>query len=207
MSDINTVIISGHLVSDPKLIPPGNHPQVRCQFKVTTRDDDGESRTFLVETRGKFAEVCQKYLKPGRQVIASGKIFSNYWDGFLVMAKQVQFLGMDPKYETPPAELAPKPLLAWGEAPTPCEETAEPFIRKEQVLLEYPPVGRYRVRLINREEARILDIREYFSTPEFEGFTTKGIRLTDLDQVRLLRDALEELLVNKFPPVWLGERK
>ena len=68
--------------------------------------------------------------------------------------------------------------------------------RKEEVLREFPPVGKYRVRLLSGERAkqRVLDIREYVSSDSFEGFTRRGIRLSDRAQVELLRDVFSELL-------------
>jgi hypothetical protein len=68
--------------------------------------------------------------------------------------------------------------------------------RKEEVLREFPPLGKYRLRLLSDAEAkgRTLDIREYVSSETFEGFTRRGIRLSDRAQVELLRDVLSELL-------------
>ena len=68
--------------------------------------------------------------------------------------------------------------------------------RKEEVLREFPPVGKYRVRLLSGERAkeRTLDVREYVSSETFEGFTRRGIRLSERAQVESLRDVLTELL-------------
>jgi hypothetical protein len=68
--------------------------------------------------------------------------------------------------------------------------------RKEEVLREFPPLGKYRVRLLSnaRAKERILDIREFVSSETFEGFTRRGIRLGDRAQVELLRDILSEVL-------------
>jgi len=69
--------------------------------------------------------------------------------------------------------------------------------RKEEVLREFPPVGgKYRVRLLSgaKPKERTLDIREYVCGETFEGFTRRGIRLSDRAQVELLRDVLSELL-------------
>lgn len=69
---------------------------------------------------------------------------------------------------------------------------------KEEVVQEYPPIGKYRVRLVQNPKKRstppILDIREYVSSERFEGFTRRGIRLTDRAQVDMLRDVLREVL-------------
>ncbi len=68
--------------------------------------------------------------------------------------------------------------------------------RKEAVIREFPPVGKYRVRLLEDDKARkrVLDIREYIVGESFEGFTRRGIRIADRAQVDLLRDALREIL-------------
>ncbi len=72
-------------------------------------------------------------------------------------------------------------------------------VRKEEVLREFPPVGgKYRVRLLSgsRAKERTLDIREYVvdHNSGFEGYTRRGIRLSDRAQVEMLRDVLSELL-------------
>ena len=69
---------------------------------------------------------------------------------------------------------------------------------KEEVLREWPPLGKYRMRLVRNPrrpmETPTLDIREYISSETFEGFTRRGIRLGDRAQMDLLRDALKEIL-------------
>ncbi|MBV8878874.1 MAG: hypothetical protein JO332_02810 [Planctomycetaceae bacterium] len=67
---------------------------------------------------------------------------------------------------------------------------------KEEVAREFPPLGKYRVRLLRHPKtgAKVLDIREYVSGESFEGFTRRGIRLGDLGQLDLLRDVLAELV-------------
>lgn len=67
--------------------------------------------------------------------------------------------------------------------------------RADNVIRELAPVARYRVRVLEDDKARkrVVDIREYVSG-SFEGYTRRGIRLTDRAQVDLLRDALREIL-------------
>jgi hypothetical protein len=68
----------------------------------------------------------------------------------------------------------------------------------EEVLREFPPLGKYRIRLVRNPrrpgEGPTLDIREYISSETFEGFTRRGIRLGDRAQMDLLRDVLKEIL-------------
>jgi len=77
------------------------------------------------------------------------------------------------------------------------EKTPQKPLR-EEVLHEYPPVGKYRVRLVHNPrrsgQPPVLDIREYVNSETFEGFTRRGIRLTDRAQIDLLRDVLKEVL-------------
>jgi hypothetical protein len=68
--------------------------------------------------------------------------------------------------------------------------------RQEEVIREFPPIGKYRIRLLAHPKTRekSLDLREYVSSETFEGFTRRGIRLTDRAQAELLRDVLSEVL-------------
>jgi len=68
--------------------------------------------------------------------------------------------------------------------------------RKDNVIRELAPVSRYRVRVLEDDKSRkrVVDIREWILGDSFEGFTRRGIRLTDRAQVDLLRDALREIL-------------
>lgn len=67
---------------------------------------------------------------------------------------------------------------------------------KEEVLREFPPLGKYRVRVVMnpRTKVKTLDIREYVQGETFEGFTRRGIRIWDKLQLELLKDILREIL-------------
>lgn len=69
---------------------------------------------------------------------------------------------------------------------------------KEQVLKEFQPLGKYRVRLLvdpaKSGAEPTLDIREYVSSQTFEGFTRRGIRLSAKTDMDLLREVLREVL-------------
>lgn len=73
-----------------------------------------------------------------------------------------------------------------------------PGTSRDDVLQEFAPLGKYRVRLLkdakNPSGDPLLDIREYVSSDTFEGFTRRGIRLADRGQIDLLRDTLGEVL-------------
>ena len=65
---------------------------------------------------------------------------------------------------------------------------------QEKVLKEYGEIaGRYRVRLIQRKNKPVIDIREYIETDEYTGFTRKGIALTEeeLDELVVLIKGVE----------------
>ena len=78
------------------------------------------------------------------------------------------------------------------------KETRKRAPMREEVVREYPPLGKYRVRLVSNPRAPgtqpVLDIREYVAAESFEGFTRRGIRLGDRAQIDLLRDILKEVL-------------
>ena len=68
----------------------------------------------------------------------------------------------------------------------------------DEVLHEYPAIGKYRIRVLKKETSRtkatMLDIREYVSAETFEGFTRRGIRLTGAEDVAKLHEALSDVL-------------
>lgn len=71
-------------------------------------------------------------------------------------------------------------------------------VNATEVLREFPPIGKYRIRLLANpkkpEVEPVLDIREYVTAETFEGFTRRGIQLANRAQVDLLRDILREVL-------------
>lgn len=66
----------------------------------------------------------------------------------------------------------------------------------EVEVRELIPVAKYRVRILEnlKTHRRALDIREHLTTHSFDGYTRRGIRLTERSQVELLRDVLTEVL-------------
>jgi len=64
------------------------------------------------------------------------------------------------------------------------------------VIRDFPDMGKYKVRLMQtvrdgRATKTWLDVREYASGPNYMGFTRRGVRITTLEELRLLREALE----------------
>ncbi len=72
----------------------------------------------------------------------------------------------------------------------------KPFV--EEVVQEFPAVGKYRIRLLRNprkpRDGPALDIREYVKDVNFEGFTRRGIRLSERAHLDVLRDVLKEVL-------------
>jgi hypothetical protein len=70
--------------------------------------------------------------------------------------------------------------------------------REDELVREFPTLGRYRVRLMKDlrrpGNPEYLDIREYVNEEKFQGFTRRGIRLSDRAQLDLLRDVVVELM-------------
>jgi|GEM_PF-1881391 len=66
----------------------------------------------------------------------------------------------------------------------------------DEVLHEYPAVGKYRVRIVQKKSGRpgsaTFDMREYVSSEKFEGFTRRGIRLAGRAQLDALREILQD---------------
>lgn len=67
----------------------------------------------------------------------------------------------------------------------------------DEVARELASIGKYKVRLITdprKPGEQVLDIREYLESGAFQGFTRRGIRLSDRAEMELLRDILGKVL-------------
>ena len=64
-------------------------------------------------------------------------------------------------------------------------------------LRDFPSLGKIRVRLMHSQKpsrkSTWLDLREYENGPNYMGFTRRGVKLTSLEDVRLLRETLETI--------------
>lgn len=67
--------------------------------------------------------------------------------------------------------------------------------KDEEIIHEYPAVGRYRVRVLRKDGKASIDVREYVASDTFEGFTRRGIRLSSSDEVNRLKDMLLDAVV------------
>lgn len=83
---MNKVIIVGHLGADPEFKALTNSPV--CNFSVATsekwvKDGEHHERTewHRIVVWGKLAEICNKYLTKGSQVLLEGKLQTRSWEG------------------------------------------------------------------------------------------------------------------------------
>lgn len=63
----------------------------------------------------------------------------------------------------------------------------------DEVVHEYPAVGKYRVRVLKKGSGTCLDVREYVSSEKFEGFTRRGVRLDGAELASLEADIKDAL--------------
>ena len=87
MSGVNKVMLVGNLGSDPTLRYTGAGTAV-CNFniatseKFTNKDGEKETRTewHRVVTWARLAEICNEYLKKGKQVYIEGRLQTRSWE-------------------------------------------------------------------------------------------------------------------------------
>lgn len=84
---VNRVILLGRLGQDPELsYTPSS--QAVCKFTLATSetwtDKSGQKQEKVEWSRivvwGKLAEICNQYLKKGRQAFVEGKLSTRSWD-------------------------------------------------------------------------------------------------------------------------------
>ena len=120
MANFNSVVVVGRLTRDPELkYAPSGAPV--CGFTVATSHkytkEDGqkaESTTFLdVSAWRRLAELCQQFLKKGREVLVMGSLRQSRW--------------VDPKTQQPRSKIrvvAQNVQFFWGRERS--EHPAEP---------------------------------------------------------------------------------
>ena len=69
----------------------------------------------------------------------------------------------------------------------------------DEVIHEYPAVAKYRIRVLTRGTrsngaVTSVDVREYVSSEKFEGFTRRGIRISDRAELQALHETLGDVL-------------
>ena len=87
MSGVNKVILIGNLGNDPELrhTPSGvavSNLRIATNEFFTNRDGQKEQRTewHRVVAFGRLAEICNQYLKKGRQVYIEGRLRTREWE-------------------------------------------------------------------------------------------------------------------------------
>ena len=63
--------------------------------------------------------------------------------------------------------------------------TTQRHENRDRVIKEFPAIGSLRVRLLETRSGQELDVREYVSAVDFEGFTRRGIRLNMAEAAEL----------------------
>ncbi len=117
MSDVNRVILTGRLTSDPDLrYTQSGRPMLRFDIAVNRRwinPETGQAEeevTFVpVVVWGKQAETCAAYLRKGRQVAVDGRLRVRSFETqngdrrrvTEVVAQSVHFLGPKPEAVEP----------------------------------------------------------------------------------------------------------
>jgi len=108
MSGVNKVILVGNLGSDPTVRFAANGTAV-ANFNIATTErfnnkaGEREERTewHRVVAWGRLAEICQQYLKKGKQVYIEGRLQTRQWEDQQgqkrytteVVARDMQMLG------------------------------------------------------------------------------------------------------------------
>ncbi len=124
---LNKAMLIGHLGADPETRTTTSGTTVvnlRLATSGSRKDADGNwvdvTEWHRVVAFGKLAEICDSYLKKGRQIYIEGTIRTNKWtdkDGndkytTEIIANEMQMLGSkdgDAKAAKPKQEAAPKP--------------------------------------------------------------------------------------------------
>jgi single-strand DNA-binding protein len=87
MSGVNKVILVGNLGADPQIryTPQGTavvNFSLATTERFTNKNGEKESRTewHRIVAWGRLAEICNEYLKKGKQIYVEGRIQTRQWD-------------------------------------------------------------------------------------------------------------------------------
>ena len=87
MSGVNKVILIGNLGGDPtvRFTPTGTavaNFNIATTERFTNKSGEKEERTewHRIVAWGKLAEICQQYLKKGKQVYVEGRLQTRSWE-------------------------------------------------------------------------------------------------------------------------------
>ena len=104
----NKTLLMGNLTSDPNLRYTPNGKAV-CSFRIAVNRkykdvENGELKEEVlfinIETWGKQAENCAKYISKGKSVFVEGRLKQKEWEGkdgqnkrdYIIVASNIQFL-------------------------------------------------------------------------------------------------------------------
>ena len=90
---INKFIGIGNLTKDPDCKNLGEY--VKCSFPIAINSTKDEVIFLDVETWGKTAENCKKYITKGSQVYIEGKIKINKWEDKNGNKRQKYYISAD----------------------------------------------------------------------------------------------------------------
>ncbi len=86
MNNLNSVLIEGYLVGEPKRTDFPNNKNVLCNFRIANNrfykkggEQVQETSYFNVDVWGNVAENCARYLKKGSGVRVVGRIKEERW--------------------------------------------------------------------------------------------------------------------------------
>jgi len=125
---INKFIGIGNLTKDPESKTLGEY--VKCSFPIAINSTKDEVIFLDVESWGKTAENCKKYITKGSQVYVEGKIKINKWEDKSGNKRQKYYISSDlvrflPREKKPaPQEVVPQPSSSVKEI---IEEEDMPF--------------------------------------------------------------------------------
>lgn len=75
------------------------------------------------------------------------------------------------------------------------DETRKSGRKPEDVLKEFPTIGKYRLRMVKKgDKPPQLDIREYVKAETFEGFTRRGVRFAGRAEMEQLLGVLHDAM-------------
>ena len=102
MASFNRIILAGNLTRDPEFKEVGTSSVCKFGFATNRKVKDNNEVMFIdVECWGSVAELCNKYLKKGRNVLVEGRLTQQDWvdkatganrSKHSIVASAVQFL-------------------------------------------------------------------------------------------------------------------
>ncbi|MEC2074279.1 single-stranded DNA-binding protein [Alkalihalophilus marmarensis] len=78
MADINQLVLSGRLTSDPQLhyINRNNEKVAVCNFSIASEDPHGRTSFISIIVWRQYGEAAANYLESGQDVTIVGKLYS-----------------------------------------------------------------------------------------------------------------------------------